>query len=202
MQSYLASTGGLGGGGRRGGGGGGRGGGNANGRYAPMDSRFDPRYDQANQQAGSTAGSGVGGRTAPPAPPVAPPSFTANGGFGYDGASQGSLRSYPQSQGGPFTQQQGGFSGHFNLGMGGGHSQAGGSFTQASDRMSYGGASSTMSQDSYSGDYDYGHGAYGGGGRSSSSSSGSHHHFIPASQGPMSQEHSQGGLMSQDPRGR
>lgn len=189
MQTYLQSTGGL--GGERGRRGGDRGaGGRSQPRHPPMDSRFDPRYDSAVPSAVPVTNGQRNGY------PSAAPSFSSNG-FGYEGASQGSLRSYPQSQV-PYTQpgSAGGFSGHFNMGMA---SQPSAGFTQASDRLSYGGPG--MSQDSFSGHYDdegYGYGqAMGRGGKGSG-------YNVPASQGPMSQEHSQStrGPMSQDATGR
>jgi regulator of nonsense transcripts 1 len=149
------------------GGGGGR---RADGRYAPMDSRFDPRYDAAQQAASTSRGGGGGGGGYQ----------MQNGGYGYgDGASQGSGRSYQQSQ--PALTQAssagGGYGGHFNMGMG---SQALG-FSQSSGSDRLGG----LSQDSY--------GAYEAEVRSGKRGylAGMH------SQGPMSQGLSQPG-MSQD----
>ena len=190
MQGYFTAP------GRRGGDGGkgGPGGWARNGaRYPPMDSRFDPRYEAA-QAAASVAGgvtvgtAGVGGRTTgAPAPTYG--GFQNGGhGFGYEGSSQGSARSYPQSQA-PFTQQ-GSYSGHFNMGMG---SQPMG-FSQGSERLSYGAGG--LSQDSSYGGYDDG---YAKGGRS-----GGYMGAGMNSQGPMSQVSMSQQSMSQDsgPSGR
>jgi hypothetical protein len=166
-----------------------------------MDSRFDPRYNAAHASAAVPMATTT--TTAPMRNSSSNTSggFSANG-FGYEGASQGSMRSFPQSQA-AYTQPNGpgGFSGHFNMGMA---SQPSAGFTQASDRLSYGGGG--MSQDSFSGHYEddaYGYGGAmgrgGGGGKGGGSS-----YNIPASQGPMSQEHTQStrGPMSQDVTGR